>query len=209
VLDAGCGPGLVSEAFLKAGHTVFGVDLSAEMVARARRRGVSHGDRATFIQGSIHDEIPGAPFDVSVSRYVLHHVTDPLAFVARQVALIRAGGVLVVSDHATDPDTSLARLHERLERLRDRTHTRNLTTGCLVDLFAAAGLSNIRSEEETFTLDFDEWFDRGTPADSKENVRALLLQGPPIRGFSGVRNVDGSVRIDCVRALVRGTKRCP
>ncbi len=38
VLDAGCGPGLVAEAFLEAGHEVVGVDLSAEMVRRARGR---------------------------------------------------------------------------------------------------------------------------------------------------------------------------
>ena len=37
VLDAGCGPGLVAEAFLAAGHAVRGVDLSPEMIRRARR----------------------------------------------------------------------------------------------------------------------------------------------------------------------------
>jgi predicted TPR repeat methyltransferase len=38
VLDAGCGPGLVSEALLKGGLRVVGVDLSAEMIERAGRR---------------------------------------------------------------------------------------------------------------------------------------------------------------------------
>ena len=36
VADAGCGPGLVAEAFLAAGFRVHGFDLSGEMVARAR-----------------------------------------------------------------------------------------------------------------------------------------------------------------------------
>ena len=36
VLDAGCGPGLVAAAFLEAGFRLVGVDLSAEMIARAR-----------------------------------------------------------------------------------------------------------------------------------------------------------------------------
>ena len=73
-------------------------------------------------------------------------------------------------------------------------------------MLAAAGLTQISAEEEAFTLDFDEWFDRGTPAASKENVRELLLDGPPIRGFTPSLQTDGSVRIDCVRALVRGVK---
>lgn len=206
VLDAGCGPGLVSEAFLKAGHSVFGVDLSAEMIARARKRVNAYGDRATFIQESIYDDIPGTLFDAAVSRYVVHHVTDPLKFIERQVELLRPGGVLIVCDHATDPDPLLAERHEQLEHDRDSTHTRNLTSGALADLLASAGLSQIRMEEEEFTLDFNEWFDRGTPAASKESVRDRLLKGPAIRGFRPESLSDGSVRIDCVRAVVRGIK---
>lgn len=207
ILDAGCGPGLVSEAFLSAGHSVFGVDLSAEMVERARKRcGTRFEGRCQFVQASLFDLKPDLPFDAAVSRYVVHHVTDPLAFITRQVDLIRTGGVLVVSDHATDPDPALAERHEVLERARDVTHTRNLTAGGLADLLAAAGLVDIRLEEESFHLDFDEWFDRGTPGMTKAEVRALLLTGPSIRGFAPTLQPDRSVRIDCVRAMVRGVK---
>ncbi len=97
-------------------------------------------------------------------------------------------------------------MHERFERDRDVTHTRNLTAGGLADLLAAAGLVLIRLEEEAFSLDFDEWFDRGTPAVPKAEVRARLLASPPIRGFRPTAQADGSVRIDCIRALVRGIK---
>ncbi len=206
ILDAGCGPGLVSEAFLNAGHRIIGVDLSAEMVARARKRCERFGEAARFEQGSVFDDVPGGPFDAAVSRYVLHHVTDPLAFIHRQGSLVKPGGLLIVNDHATDPDPSLADAHERLERDRDRTHTRNLTSGALADLLASAGLVEIRLFEEVFTLDFDEWFDRGTPAAPKDSVRGRLLNGPAIRGFRPTLLDDGSVRIDCVRALVRGVR---
>ncbi|MFO0954254.1 MAG: class I SAM-dependent methyltransferase [Isosphaeraceae bacterium] len=209
VLDAGCGPGLVSATFLKAGHRVGGVDLSAEMVARARARCESFADRAWFEQGSIFDARLNEdyPFDAAVSRYVLHHVVEPFAFVARQVELLRPGGVLVLSDHSTDPDPARAAHHERLERERDRTHTRNLTAGGLADLLASAGLVDIRLQEESFHLDFDEWFDRGTPAAPKESVRAALLEGPPLRGFRPTLHDDGSIRIDCVRPSSAGSNR--
>lgn len=206
VLDAGCGPGLVSEAFLGS-NDVVGIDLSAEMIARARRRCVRFGERGRFEQMSVYDAVPGALFDAAVTRYVVHHVVEPRAFIGRLVELLRPGGVLVVNDHATDPDPALAAHHEQLERLRDTTHTRNLTSGGLVDLLAGAGLEDLRLEEEAFTLDFDEWFDRGTPALSKAEVRARLLGGPPLRGFLPSLLADGSVRIDCVRALVRGVKK--
>ena len=89
---------------------------------------------------------------------------------------------------------------------RDQTHTTNLTGGQLVDLLYRAGLEQIAFLEESFELDFDEWFDRGTPRASKDNVRAKLLTGPAIRGFRPSVQPDGSIRIDCLRGMVRGGK---
>ncbi len=48
VLDAGCGPGLVSAALLAAGSRVVGVDLSREMIERARKRCAAYGESGTF-----------------------------------------------------------------------------------------------------------------------------------------------------------------
>ena len=112
----------------------------------------------------------------------------------------------MISDHLTDPQPELAGHHEAIERAHDETHTTNLTGGQLVDLLYRAGLEQIAFLEESFELDFDEWFDRGTPRDSKDNVRAKLLTGPAIRGFRPSVQPDGSIRIDCLRGMVRGRK---
>jgi len=206
VLDAGCGPGLVSEALLEAGHQVLGVDLSAEMIARARRRCARFGARASFEQKSLFDASLAGPFDGAMSRFVLHHTPDPAAFLRRQVDLLRPGGVVAACDHTTDPDSVRADWHQRIERGRDRTHTRNLTPGQLLDLMAGAGLTDLRLAEESYGLDFDEWFDRGTPAEEKSAVRRMLLSGPSARGFHPRLLEDGRVRIEGWLALVRGVK---
>jgi 2-polyprenyl-3-methyl-5-hydroxy-6-metoxy-1,4-benzoquinol methylase len=96
VLDVGCGPGLVSEALLRAGHRVVGVDLSPEMIDRASKRCGMYGDRARFENRSLFDPALAGPFDAAISRFVLHHVTDPPAFIRRQSELLRPGGILVV-----------------------------------------------------------------------------------------------------------------
>lgn len=208
LLDAGCGPGLVAEAFLKAGARVVGADLSPEMVERARARCAFAGDAAQFVQASIYAaEVASlGPFDGAYSRYVLHHVLDPRAFLARQIELVRPGGFVVLCDHLTSPDVAAARRHQELEIARDRTHTRNLTGGQIVDLFADLDLREIRYVEEDFSLDFDEWFDRGSPSESKESVREVLLDGVDARGFRVAPRQHPSIRIECVRAVVRGRR---
>jgi SAM-dependent methyltransferase len=207
VLDAGCGPGLVSRGLLDAGFQVAGVDLSREMIERARLRCADSGDKAQFLQASIFDASLEtlAPFDGAISRYVLHHTPDPKAFLARQAELLRPGGVMVACDHVTDTDSARAAYHQTIEVARDKTHTRNLTSGEMTDLFASVGLSDISLHEESFILDFDEWFDRGTPSDTKENVSKRILSGSA-RGFDAMLQPNGAIRIACIRTSVRGVK---
>ena len=203
VIDAGCGPGLVAEAFLAWGATVHGVDLSAEMLRRARLRCARFGERASFEQGSVFEVKGKAPFEAGVSRFVLHHVRDPVAFLRAQAALVRKGGVVIACDHVTDPDGAAERWHNAIERARDRTHVANLSPGALLNALAAAGLSALELVEEPFELDFDEWFDRGTPAAPKEEVRARILAGRS-RGFEPSSRPDGGITLRCVRVLARG-----
>jgi SAM-dependent methyltransferase len=206
ILDAGCGPGLVAEALLQAGYTVVGVDLSAEMIARARKRCARFGDRVSFEQKSLFDPALAGPFDGAISRFVLHHTPDQLAFIRRQAELLRSGGVLAACDHTTDPDLARRDWHQRIECARDHTHTRNPTPGEMVELFAAAGLNELRFIEDPLELDFDDWFDRGSPAEEKETVRQWLLSGSTARGYHPRPLPDGHIRIDGWLGIVRGVK---
>lgn len=205
VLDAGCGPGLVAEAFLEAGCDVLGVDLSAEMIRRAQARCARFGERARFEQRSLFDLEPGAPLDAALSRNVLHHLEEPQAFLARQAALVRPGGAVLAFDLSGEADPAAQAWAHGIERDRDRTHVRTLTPGEMVDMLIRAGLEDIRVAEEHLLLDFDEWFDRGTPAMPKEAVRARLFAGRAQR-FVPSRRAEGGVDIRVTRTMVRATK---
>jgi SAM-dependent methyltransferase len=205
VLDAGCGPGLVAEAFLAAGCEVLGVDLSAEMIRRAGARCARFGARARFEQRSLLELDPGAPLDGALSRNVLHHVEDPQAFVARQAALVRPGGAVLAFDLSADPDPAGRAWSHAIERDRDRTHVRTLTPGELVDALVAAGLEDLRVAQEHLVLDYDEWFDRGSPGAPKEEVRRRLHERTAW-GFAPRARPDGGFDITVTRSMVRGVK---
>ena len=115
------------------------------------------------------------------------------------------GGIVVASDHTTDVEPVGAEWHQEIEVARDRTHVRNLAPGEMVDALARAGLVRIGFVEEEFELDFDEWFDRGTPSMPKARVREMVESGRA-RGFDPVRRADGGITIRCVRTLVRGVR---
>ena len=150
VLDSGCGPGLVTRPCWRRVFAWLESILSREMIDRARKRCAAYGESGRFLQMSVYDQRLDSlgPFDAVLSRYVMHHVERPARFLERQLALVRPGGIVVVNDHITDPDPTVAAHHAAIEIARDRTHTRNLTGGELVDLFAAAGLVDVRYVEE-------------------------------------------------------------
>lgn len=210
VLDAGCGPGLVAEAFLAdpRGYEVLGCDLSGEMVQRARARCARFGRRGGLVQGALDDVLSGerGSFDAAVTRLVLHHVPDPYAFIRSMASAVRPGGAVVLADHVADPDPALAAWHRRVEVMRDRSHVANLSGGALLDLAARVGLADLRYEERAVATDFDEWFARGTPSVSRKECLALLLseEGTGSRAWHATPMADGNAWITGVVAIVRG-----
>jgi len=97
VLDAGCGTGVYTAWLAEQGAEVVGVDVSEEMLARARER--VKGD-ARLRQADLRDGLAFADadsFDGVVSALALGYVADwagPLSAFAR---LLRPGGFLVFS----------------------------------------------------------------------------------------------------------------
>lgn len=98
VLDVGCGTGQLASAIASVGYDVFGVDLSASMVARARERGLA----GTF--AGITTALPFAPnsFDLALTVATLHHLETPerVATTVREMArVVKPGGFVVLWDH--------------------------------------------------------------------------------------------------------------
>ncbi|MFJ4096140.1 class I SAM-dependent methyltransferase [Kitasatospora sp. NPDC089913] len=97
VLDVGCGTGSLSLLLAEAGHRVTGVDLSPEMVARARRKLFDAGLAGRFLVGdAAAPPTGGAAFDVVLARHLLWTLPEPGAALREWVARLRPGGRLVM-----------------------------------------------------------------------------------------------------------------
>jgi SAM-dependent methyltransferase len=98
VCDLGCGPGHVAEYLRSRGVDIFGVDLSAGMVAEARRRypglDVRRGDLLAL-------DLPDASLAGAVAFYSLIHVARPRIVDAwtELSRVLRPGGAALVAFH--------------------------------------------------------------------------------------------------------------
>jgi len=111
ILDIGCGSGTFARSLAARGHRVTAIDLSPEMIRRARERTPEELD-ISYLSGDVMaTEIPGAPFDCVISINTLHHL--PIAAAVRRMAELTApGGMLIVHDVRND-----AGLGDRLRSL--------------------------------------------------------------------------------------------
>jgi SAM-dependent methyltransferase len=91
VLDAGCGVGMYTAAFLRETPHVFGIEIERERALEARERAAG----VTQAVGE-HLPFPDAAFDVVFSHEVLEHVADDRACAVEMVRVTRSSGRIVV-----------------------------------------------------------------------------------------------------------------
>jgi ubiquinone/menaquinone biosynthesis C-methylase UbiE len=143
VLDVACGPGIVACALApQAGH-VTGIDLTPAMIAQARARQTALGltNMQWHVGSAATLPFPGAAFDRVITRYSFHHMQDPGAVLAQMRRVCKPGGRIVVIDATPAPQCQAA--YDRMETLRDPSHTSALTMAQLHTLGRAQGLHEV------------------------------------------------------------------
>ena len=142
VLDVACGPGLVVAAFAKVGRHATGIDLTPAMIEKAREHanvlGLTNAD--WYVGNVLPLPFPDRAFSVVVSRFAFHHFPDPLAVLREMARVCARPGRVLVADMAASDDRQRADALNRMERLRDPSHTRAQTLTEMRGLFAQAGL---------------------------------------------------------------------
>jgi phosphatidylethanolamine/phosphatidyl-N-methylethanolamine N-methyltransferase len=119
ILEVGVGTGLSLPHF-RADSRVIGIDISAEMLDKARRRtarlGLAHV-AGLYLMDAEHLEFADNSFDAVLALYVASVVPNPARFAAEMRRVCISGGTIVVVNHFAS-DNPLVRFgEERLARL--------------------------------------------------------------------------------------------
>src|SRR4051812_39611591 len=73
ILEIGCGTGVFTERLARSGAHITAIDLSADLLAFARKRGLDP-TQVEFIEGRFEDAQLPTGFDAVVGSSVLHHL---------------------------------------------------------------------------------------------------------------------------------------
>lgn len=92
VLEIGCGTGMFTEIFAASGAHIVAVDISPELLTKARERHLPV-ESVEFVEARFEDCAALGPFDAVIGSSVLHHLEFPLAL-ERIFILLKAGGTM-------------------------------------------------------------------------------------------------------------------
>ena len=209
VLDVACGPGLVACDFAEHARLVTGVDLTPDMIDQARRLQESKGLRNVDWRVCDVSRLPfdDASFSLVFSRYAFHHLLDPAAVLAEMVRVCKPGGRIVVVDvFSRDPAQGAA--YDRVEKLRDPSHTKALRLDEFDSLYRNAGLDVATPGFYGLDVKLDELLATSSPVPGADDeVRRIFRQDLGVDRLGvNAREIDGAIHFTFPIAVLVGLK---
>lgn len=176
-LEVATGPGYVAMALAVTCREVIGVDLTAAPIEIARQSSGRRGLNNIHFQLADAERLPfqDAEFDLVVCRFAFHHMEDPRKTLRQMCRVLRNGGIVAVEDLVASEHPEREACQNRIEKLRDPSHTHALPVSQLVALIASAGVEIERFNSDRLTADAERWLAvTQTPPERASEVRDLL-----------------------------------
>jgi SAM-dependent methyltransferase len=163
VLDVACGPGLLACAFARVAKHATGIDMTPAMLDQASKTQQEQGIKNVSWQpGDVYSlPFPDAQFSIVSSRFVFHHLQDPVAALREMKRVCQSGGKIVVADMAPLPEKAAAL--NASELLRDPSHVRAMPLDELRGLFKQAGLTALQLNRYRMEGELEDLMSRSFP----------------------------------------------
>ncbi len=174
VLDVACGPGLVACAFANVAKNVTGIDITKKMIEQAtvRQKQMKINNIAWDIGSVSPLPYDDDTFSIVVTRYSFHHFVDPEYVLSEMKRVCRPGGRIMVVDVALPLEK--VELFNRMERLRDPSHTKALTLNEFHTLFEKSNLRKCREGAYSVEVELNQQLEASFP-NSGDDVRVKSL----------------------------------
>lgn len=209
VLDVACGPGLLACAFARIAKHATGIDITPAMLAQARKTQQEQGlKNVSWQQGDVYSlPFTDAAFSIVSSRFVFHHLQDPLAALREMKRVCKSGGKIVVADMAPLPEKTAAL--NAAELLRDPSHVRAMPVDELRGLFEQADLSTPQLFGYRMEGEVEDLLSRSFPNEGDAD-RLRKIYGDSISGDAldlNTRREEGKLFYSLPVAVLVSTKR--
>jgi ubiquinone/menaquinone biosynthesis C-methylase UbiE len=157
-IDLACGPGTYTRPLAARVRHAIGADLTPAMVEKARAEAARDGiTNIEFVCADIY-ALPfadGAAGIVSCG-YAFHHMTDPPRALAEMARVLQPGGRIAITDIIV-PEGCDGDFQNRVERVRDPSHTITQSAANFHTLIRNLGLRAVSEHLHDHWLDFDVW----------------------------------------------------
>jgi len=187
VLDVACGPGMVACEFARHAGQVTGIDITPAMIEQAQKlqRQQNLSDVAWVVGEAVSLPYGDNSFSLVITRYSFHHLLSPRHALAEMVRVCKPGGRVLVADVAVDPGKSAA--YDRLEILRDPSHTHALTRDEFAELFRHSDLENCRQGAYGVDIELETQLQASFPDPGNESVIRNLVTADIGKNRLGIR----------------------
>ncbi len=195
VIEVAAGTGVCSRMIASYVKKVVAYDLTPEMLAEGRKEAEKEKiDNISFIKGQV-TEMPfiDNTFDVVITRLSFHHFTTIEEPLAEMYRILKKGGRLIIIDLEAAPELS-RELNDKLETLRDPSHTRKRNLLELTTTFEKLGIKVIDKSVTDFEMSLKKWLNL---TNCRAQVRTVIssflnaeINGGLMTGFQPYKKED-------------------
>lgn len=114
VLDIGTGAGFLALLFAEMGNEVTAVDLSNNMLEKAKKNASKASLSISFLQGDAENlQLPDGYFDIVVNKYLLWTLPDPKKALVEWRRVLKEGGSIIAIDGEWSDNRQFGRLRRK------------------------------------------------------------------------------------------------